>query len=212
MKFSKIVSGSGCPECARLKKSLSEEFVSGEIRKRGGKLVSNYINSKDKIDVLCGVCNNVWSVSFSHIKTNNSWCPCCKSGKSEKLLLDILKSIFSENNGFEVIHKYRGFDWLRQDKSKKQEIDFFICNKDKSFTIGIEYDGQQHFYPVRFGGMSEKKAIEKFEYVKMLDKNKNRLVVRHKKDLKCFIRIPHTEKLNISNIKHILLKKGIKEI
>lgn len=48
-------------------------------------------------------------------------------------------------------------------------FDFFLSEK----RLSIEYDGQHHFMPVKFGGMSDEKALQIHNLVKERDKRKD---------------------------------------
>ena len=50
-------------------------------------------------------------------------------------------------------------------------MDYSICECNLAF----EYDGQQHFEPVRFVGMSIKQAQQRFQQQQEWDKRKNKL-------------------------------------
>jgi very-short-patch-repair endonuclease len=47
--------------------------------------------------------------------------------------------------------------------------DFRFAN----YKIFIEYDGEQHFRPITFGGISQEEALEEFENIKINDELKN---------------------------------------
>ena len=46
-------------------------------------------------------------------------------------------------------------------------------------NILIEYDGQQHFFPVNFGGMSDEKALAVHNQIKIRDGIKNAWAKKH---------------------------------
>jgi len=48
-------------------------------------------------------------------------------------------------------------------------FDFYIPNQN----VLIEYDGEQHYRPVTFGGMSKEKALEVHKKIKSRDHRKN---------------------------------------
>ena len=71
--------------------------------------------------------------------------------------------------------------------------------------IVIEYDGEQHERPVRFGGISQEEAEEKFQKTKDYDKLKDdfcrdngyKMLRISYKDYPNILTILHTELLNI---------------
>jgi hypothetical protein len=100
-------------------------------------------------------------------------CGCSKS-YYEELLLHIVKEIFHDEM-FNVLHNYSGFDWLYREETKSyQHIDIVVFENNKVKFL-IEYDGKQHFEPVRFGGICIEEAERKFTYQKKMDERKNRL-------------------------------------
>jgi len=53
-------------------------------------------------------------------------------------------------------------------KEHKRYCDFYLQKNNK--TIILEYDGRQHFMPVPFNGMSQKKAERRFKIQQFIDK------------------------------------------
>ena len=57
-----------------------------------------------------------------------------------------------------------------------------------------------HFKPIKIWESTKEEAIKQFIKRQKLDKLKNYLVKNNSQDVKYFIRIPYSEKLNIENI------------
>ena len=76
---------------------------------------------------------------------------------------------------------------------RKLPFDFYLPD----YNMAIEYDGEQHYYPVNFGGISDEKAMENFLIVQRHDEIKTKYCEQHKINL---IRIPYFEKDNIEFI------------
>lgn len=55
----------------------------------------------------------------------------------------------------------------------KLRFDFYISK----LNLIIEFDGKQHFEPVRFRGISEELALEKFHHTKKTDEIKNQYCI-----------------------------------
>jgi hypothetical protein len=204
-RFNSIASGHWCPVCAS--NSYTFEEVKRAILKKKGKLLSaSYKNTKTRLQVQCLGCACVWEPTFGNV-LKGRWCPRCSGGKSQKRLFKILKEIYSD---CKIKTNYKNFDWLKNNKTGGvQEIDIFVYNKDRSFTLAVEYDGEHHFYPVRFGGISIERAAEKFKKTKIRDKRKNKLIRTHPQDVKYFIRVKYITDLKKENIIYELKKKGI---
>lgn len=76
-------------------------------------------------------------------------------------------------------------------KDKKMlPFDFAILNKKGSVILIIEYDGEQHFHPVRFNGQTKKQSNKNFKICKKHDKIKNSFCKKRKIPL---LRISYTE-------------------
>jgi len=167
-------------------------------------LSEKYTNVSTKLKWACEF-GHIWCARPADIQ-RGGWCPMCKT-KNQKKLHDIMAEIYGENN---VEYNYRKFDWLRNPKTnRKLEIDIFV----KNIGLTVEYDGEQHYRPVRFGNISKKCAVEKFKKTKVLDKIKNRLIKKAIKDGKInnFIRFDYTERNKFSKdyVKNKLVKNNI---
>lgn len=184
-----------CKKCSlkrftRTKYSI--ESVAKKIESMGGKLITQeYKSTVQKLEVVCLKCDRIFYPTFKTILKGH-WCPFCNrpGAKGQKQLFEIVKKIYPQ---LKVIYEYKS-NWLG-----RQHIDLFV----KGIDLAIEYDGKQHFEPVRFGGISEIRAKETFEYTKDADKRKNEKIAGSK-EVKCFVRIPYKEKLTIKNITNIL--------
>jgi hypothetical protein len=198
-----------CPNCSKTKKYTIER-VREEIEKRGGKLISTeYINVFHKLEILCLQCNNVWKQTLSQIINQGVWCPCTRirKNKTETALFKIMQSILPDNI---VEHGYYEFPWLKRTSGRgkiKQKLGLDIYVRD--IKLVIEYDGQQHFMPVCFGGMNKKRARRNFKMQQRRDAFKNKQIARHPEDVKYFIRIPYTEKITEENVLRILKENNI---
>ena len=177
-----------CHKCGGSER-LTIDIFKDIAKNMGGICVSNsYVNIKQKLLFQCSE-GHRWKTSGLSIKNQKSWCPVCSSGKTQKKLFNILTEIFPDKD---IYNNYTEFDWLATRKGGKQEIDIYI----PELKLAIEYDGEQHFRPVRFGGISYKRAKDKFKNVKYLDKLKNFKVSQNKNDIKYFIRFNYQEDIS----------------
>jgi len=193
-KYSHIQQGHWCPKCSGHAKSSLEE-AKGIAFKLGGKCLSeNFKYMNDKLLWEC-VKGHQWYAKYSNVKYLNRWCSKCKLGKTQEKLFCIVKEIFPNS---EVFLNYKGFDWLRGKRNRKMEIDIFV----KDEKLAIEYDGRQHFIPIRkFGGKRE------YDKTVCRDKRKNVLMKNNKQDINYFIRFNYKNKID----KDFVLEK-IKEV
>ena len=85
--------GCRCSKCAHSK--FSYEEVKEYIESFGYKMLSiEYMNNREKIDVLCPM-GHKWSVTFSHFKNRNQRCPKCSDTKHD---YDYIKQYFYNYN------------------------------------------------------------------------------------------------------------------
>lgn len=151
-------------------------------------------------------CGNYTLVNKTNLTSGHSKSCGCASKISETELANVFKSIFCN----EPIKQDCKFFWLKNEKTG------FLFRVDIYFPklkLAVERDGEQHFRPVCFGGISYKEAYDKMAYAQHNDHIKNQLIAQHikgsGKDIKYFIRIrydePHTEEY----IREKLKKLGI---
>lgn len=72
-------------------------------------------------------------------------------------------------------------------------FDFYLPD----YNLFIEYDGEQHYMPINFGGWNEEELQLKFEKTQYYDKLKNQYCEDNNIGL---LRIPYWEKENIKTI------------
>jgi Zn-finger nucleic acid-binding protein len=144
-----------CPLCYNTYKS--EEQIDLEIRSCNKNIqrLDSIKRMKDKIHFRCNIDNEIFLQSPIGIIWHGYGCPFCKR-KRERFVKELLqKSV--ECIDYQKAIFYNG---------KRYIVDFFIEGKKK---IIIEYNGKQHYEPVRFGGMSYDRAEKCFETQKVRD-------------------------------------------
>jgi len=126
-------SGSWCPKCSGLA-PLSLDALKEMANERGGECLSvKYFTIREKYLWSCSE-GHRWKSSATNIR-EGCWCPTCASGKSERFTMEFIESIFDIS-----LSKIRP-KWLHYKKGRPLEIDGF----HKELSIGIEYQGQQHY-------------------------------------------------------------------
>lgn len=177
--------------------------VSKIIEKHNGILISiKYKNIKSRLKILCNKCNEIFILSVCKIK-KGIWCNYCNLSIPQFKLYKILKQIYPN---YIIKVNYKKFAWLKTTKGK-QEIDIFIYNKGRSFTLAIEYDGEQHFMPIKFGSKSDAQAEKDLKKIQKMDIMKNNKIARNKNDIKYFIRFNYKDDLTLN----LVLKRLDKE-
>jgi hypothetical protein len=194
--------GSGCFECGKdiqVKKRTSnnKEFISRAeniYRDKYDYSKVVYINALTKVCIICSKHGEFFQEPHSHLQGHE--CPTCYKSTGE----NFIKKWLDENN-IKYIQEYKYND-LRGLNNHCFEFDFYI----PSNNILIEFDGQQHFKPVRFNGMSKNKAIRLFKQIQVNDALKNKYCIDNNIPLlrisyKDFKRIPEILSENIFKLK-----------
>lgn len=113
----------------------------------------NYYNSKDKIEIVCPIHGIFFQKASIHLK--GAGCKVCYDSKGEKQIRNILNK-----HQINYINEYKFTDC--KDK-KSLPFDFFL----PKHNICIEYDGLQHFKPIkRYGGEQYFNIIKKHDKIK----------------------------------------------
>lgn len=181
-----IHSGSWCPICANKNIPLTIREMQEIAKKRNGECLSEtYINSKTKLLWKCEN-NHQWMATPTNIKSGK-WCPFCKLSQGEKIINEYLikNSI--------IFEREKRFDKCKN--NRKLPFDFYLPKQN----ICIEYDGEQHFKPIRFNSCSNEYANKLLLRVKQNDAIKNEYCTDNNIRL---IRIPYTT----NNIEEFLNK------
>ena len=159
-------------------------------------------NSNGRIMWLCECsCSEHNQIAVSTLdlrRGHTSSCGCLKKSKGEYYIEQLLK----ENNIFFEKQKTFG-SCIFPETNYHLYYDFYVNNH-----YIIEYDGEQHFTPRPFGGISKEKAEEQFTKIQKRDTFKNQWCKENNIPL---IRIPYThleritlEDLDITKSKFIV--------
>lgn len=152
-EFQHLKNGTSCFICSSKKRNskykLSENYVKQkciEISEKNNYLVGSFnyeANYKPNIPCKCCICGHHWKQSFANIMKGNS-CPICanRNLKQFNKLYNELIKYFPNQIKREYNLK------IKLDK-RALRLDIYIPSK----KIGIEYQGRQHFKPIKwFGG------------------------------------------------------------
>lgn len=162
------LNGKGCLKCGIEKVSnLSRTKISEFIEKSKNlhdkydySLVKDIISQNSKVSIICPTHGIFKQTPGKHL--NNQGCPSCKESKGEKfirLLLDKYNVEYTRQQTFK--------DCFFKNRLK---FDFYLPDKN----LCIEFDGVQHFKPVKqFGGE------EDFEKTKIRDNIKNEYCIKN---------------------------------
>ena len=180
----------GCPKCNGFA-SVSEREMIKRLDKcnQRVKYISGYNGILSHAKFKCMECGNEWITTPNSV-LHGRGCPNCNLSHGALQVEKVLKEMELD---FETEYRFKDC----KDK-RVLPFDFFI----KSKNTCIEYDGEQHFMPVRFDKQSKRGTPqERFEIQKHRDNIKTKYCEEHNINL---IRIPYTE---FSNIETILNEK-----
>jgi hypothetical protein len=146
-----------CPQCTyeRIKQKALTKIKSKKIT-----LLNKYKSVTSKSQFQCKTCKHKWITTINGL----SGCPECSVLKNEKLTGIYLKEILNQP----IAHNERYYYKKTKNKAKYYfKIDF--ATKIKNITYFIEYNGRQHYQPVRFNGMTKHNAAKKFKKQQLRD-------------------------------------------
>ena len=186
----------GCPKCGHLKNRMStvkkhDNYIA-EVNIKHNNIIAvigNYVSGKDKILLKCNRCQYEWSSVARNILKGRG-CPKCKLNKGETLINNILEELKLKFKAQYIIKN------LKTLNNGVPIFDFAIFDENNVLKTIIEYDGIQHFKPIKNWG-GEKRLIEQ----QKVDKFKNEYCIDNKIKL---LRIKYNELKNINQnyIKH----------
>lgn len=157
----------GCPICAhkqRIKtKTRPLDFFYEQIKKINPdiEIIGEYKNSVTPVRCKCKIDGYEWEATVKNL-LKGTGCPKCNTSHGERKI----KQVLDENN-IEYRVQYC-FDGCKNKRALP--FDFYL----PEYNVCIEYDGQQHYRPVTFGGISEEKSKEHFKDTVKNDNKKNK--------------------------------------
>lgn len=196
IRYYNLKNGYGCKYCGIesmvLKQSKSHsEFLSDlDDKYKEYDILCDYKNLKTKIKLRHKKCGYIWNVLPSYLLAHKQNCPNCMSNvyKGESRIQKFLEI----NN---IIFK-KQYKFSECKNKQLLPFDFVIFNNDDIKCL-IEYDGEQHYKPVNFGGISDECALAELSKTKKNDKIKDNFCKTNNIEL---IRIPYWEFKNIEDI------------
>jgi len=163
------LSGQGCKDCSydyksQVRRKEIDTFINEAEKIHGNKYdysKSEYINETTEICIICHEHGEFYRKPVSHLY-KKAGCPICTETIGEGKVREFLTK---NNINFEA---QKTFDWLKN--VSKLSLDFYLPD----YNIAIEYQGEQHFRPVKFFG-----GCEKFNKQTKNDKIKKELCEKH---------------------------------
>ena len=177
---------SGCPKCAG-KAHIMESEIIERIKESSPNVeyLNGYKNILSHANFRCRKCGYEWHTAVNSILGGHG-CPRCWSSHGEEKICEYL-----DKRGIAYIREYR----FKDCKNERQlPFDFYIPLQNTC----IEYDGQQHFMPVRFcKSITESDSIATYKNQQKKDSLKTNYCKNNGIKL---IRIPYTDFDNVENI------------
>lgn len=159
----------GCRKCGIEKRTkerslTTEGFIKRATIKHNSKYDYSkveYVNWFTPVCIICPEHGEFWQRAGDHL--NGHGCDKCVSSKLEEQVEISLKkhNILFDKHATSFKLKWLGY----------KHLDFYL----PEYNIAIECQGEQHYEPVKFGGISEERAIKKFELQKQRDIEKQKL-------------------------------------
>lgn len=155
--------GQGCPSCKydkikNIKLLGNNVFIekSNEIHNnRYNYLLVDYKHSEKKVNIICEKHGVFKQTPHNHL--SGQGCPKCKMSKGEILI----ESYLIKNN---IKYDYqKKFNDCKSPNNRYMYFDFYL----PKYNLVIEYDGQQHYNPIKiFGGHERYELQKKYDLIK----------------------------------------------
>lgn len=193
-----IIHGKGCVFCGIEKLSEINKTPKGVFIEQlkenyeNIELISGYNGKTDYANFHCKICDAKWTDIAYYVE--NRGCPHCNGSSSEAEVGKVLKQY--------KINYIPQYSFSECKDQRPLPFDFYLTD----YNILIEYDGEQHYKPVNFGGISDEEAQCNLKIVQLHDKIKTNYCKDNNIPL---IRIPFWEKKNIENVLISELKKCV---
>lgn len=181
---------SGCNKIARDKKNRENFLKKIELLAYDITIISEYQSVYKPITYICNKCGNVYTISYAgNLLKRKPPCNYCNKSLGEGIIGDWL-----ENHHIEYIRECV-FDKCIY--KENLHYDFYLPNEN----MAIEYQGEQHYFPVNFKG-GKHNPTEEFKNNQIRDNIKREYCQNHNIKL---VEIPYFEKNNIATILSELL-------
>lgn len=183
-----LLRGKGCRKCSFKKIHDAHCFTQEEFERRMSKsnpsvkIIGRYYNRDTEILCECKKCGRRWNTKPVCVLNMGHGCPKCRMSRGEKMLKLIL-----DEYGINYDTQHTFDDCVYEAKLKFDAFD--LDNR-----VAYEYQGQQHYYPVNFGGCSDEDAQRDFEVDQIRDNIKREYCKEHNIPL---IEIPYWERDNM---------------
>lgn len=157
----RMLTGSGCPECAN--KKISQKLTKPYTQFKDEllsinpniEIIGEYIRQSEHLCVKCNICHHEWSPLGTSLLSGFG-CPMCSNSHGENMIDKYLHERNIEHNHQQEYNNLRGVG------NGKLSYDFYLIN----YNLLIEYQGQFH------DGTARLQTKEQFEVQQIHDKLK----------------------------------------
>lgn len=150
----------GCRKCYNKSRAMSFDDFICQLKQSNEYIsyIGGFENSTSRVKVECLKCGYVWTTRAYYL-LGYTGCPNCKKSHGE----DIIKKYLDNN---QIKYEWqKKFDDLYGDYNRKLSYDFYL----PEYNLLIEYQGKQHYVPVKlFGGEEGLKIRKRYD-----DKKRN---------------------------------------
>lgn len=146
--------GHGCPKCARVNSMLTASEIAQRIRFKNITTLDVYAGAATSTRCICKICRYRWRAHWRDIVRKDgrgSGCPRCADSANEKEARSYLERI----TGWQFPKCRPSF--LKGFGKYPMELDGY----NEEHRLGFEYQGQQHYSPLRHWGGSAAFAAQK---------------------------------------------------
>lgn len=139
------INGQGCPKCAGIGRSNSEEFIEKACKVHGDLYDYSkvtYINNSSNVCIICPEHGEFWQTPNNHL--NGKGCSKCNSKGNSKIVRMVENALKDRSIVYE---REKSYKWLK--RKGQMLLDIYL----PEYNVAIECQGIQHFIPQdRFGG------------------------------------------------------------
>jgi len=181
----------GCPQCGAAKRTAARTYTKAEfeeqlrLRRPDCTLHGEYSGSHKKVTVRCNMCHSLFNGLACNILNGTVTCQSCRERwPTQHRIRNIIISW-----GIDLIPEYRYADCVYK---RQLPFDAYL----PEYNVLIEYDGEQHYYPVEYFKAGHPSAEEAFVDRQIKDNIKTEYCKNNGIPL---IRIPYWERNNLEN-------------
>lgn len=178
----------GCPTCGKAMKALhrrksSDSFVDDLSSVNNNiTVIGEYTGAHKKVRCRCNIDGYEWESYACNLLNKSAGCPKCNMSVGENMIIEFMQK-------HKITHS-RQKTFPECSDSGLLRFDIF----DEDNNIAIEFQGEQHYYPIDFSGMGYDNALMEFQKLQKRDSIKKAYCEANKITLIC---IPYYERGNI---------------